>query len=587
VDLVPDTIVESLGTAGVGRGSLLAVAASPGVGFAVAGDGAAFARVADDDAMAFCLTAIERDLAPRWVVWNGAESRALLDLGVRLGACWNLAAVHRLTVGGWKADPPRIWAHHRGLDPSTVPDTGRDDHTVDLFTAADRATGDLDDPVRPDGHLRSDWGGRLWDATPTRLAAWAAVALEIAQAQTIERAGVADRPKAALIARSESTVELLCNEMAANGLPMDSVVAESIVGSLAGPRPAGEAEADEIRRSRDAVVLAHAPVGADFDLRSPGQVKSLLRRVGIEVPDTRAWRLEPLVGRHPIVKPLLEWRKAERMSTTFGYAWLDEHLGDDGRLRGSWTSCDGAAGRMTASAGMHNMPAEMRPAVIADDGYVFVRADLGQVEPRVLAAVSGDPKLAKASTVDDLYAEVAETLGVEREIAKVAVLGAMYGQTTGRGAQALAELRKAYPVSMDFLDEADRRARGGHDLMTYGGRRLRMDNRTDFDLPEQAARSRTAARGRYGRNAVIQGAAAELFKMWAVTVRSRAEDLGADVVLCLHDELLVQAPMPVGQEVATLVDAALDETVRRWAPDGSVRFLADTALIGRWSDAKD
>ncbi len=242
---------------------------------------------------------------------------------------------------------------------------------------------------------------------------------------------------------------------------------------------------------------------------------------------------------------------------------------------------------MTASAGMHNMPAEMRPAVVAEDGHVFVRADLGQVEPRVLAAVSGDPELARASGVDDLYAEVAETLGVEREIAKVAVLGAMYGQTTGRGAQALAELRKAYPVSMDFLDEADRKARGGHDLITYGGRRLRMDNRGDFELPEQAARSRTAARGRYGRNAVVQGAAAELFKMWAVTVRSRSAGFGARVVLCLHDELLVHSPSEMGEQVARLVDSALDETARRWAPDGPVRFLADTSILTRWADAKD
>jgi DNA polymerase-1 len=163
----------------------------------------------------------------------------------------------------------------------------------------------------------------------------------------------------------------------------------------------------------------------------------------------------------------------------------------------------------------------------------------------------------------------------------------MYGQTTGRGAQALAELRKAYPVSMDFLDEADREARGGHDLITYGGRRLRMDNRGDFELPEQAARSRTAARGRYGRNAVVQGAAAELFKMWAVTVRARAAEFGAQVVLCLHDELLVHAPSEMGEQVAGLVDSALDETARRWAPNGSVRFLADTSIITRWSDAKD
>ena len=106
----------------------------------------------------------------------------------------------------------------------------------------------------------------------------------------------------------------------------------------------------------------------------------MLAGAGIELPDTRAWRLRALAGTHPLVDALLTWRKAERVATTYGYAWLDEHLGADGRLRGYWTGSDGAAGRMTASAGLHNMPVEMRAAVVAEAGHVFVRADLGQIE---------------------------------------------------------------------------------------------------------------------------------------------------------------------------------------------------------------
>src|SRR5690606_36574648 len=102
-----------------------------------------------------------------------------------------------------------------------------------------------------------------------------------------------------------------------------------------------------------------------------------------------------------------------------------------GRLRGEWSSSDGAAGRMTASSGLHNLPAEMRPAVAAEPGHVFVRADLGQIEPRVLAAVSGDRALIAATADPDLYQPVAHRLRVERPIAKVAELGAMYGATTG------------------------------------------------------------------------------------------------------------------------------------------------------------
>ncbi len=280
------TIVEPLREAGVRRGSLLALTAAPGVGFAIAGDGVAETHPGDDAATASSLRAIDEALMPRWVVWNEGETATLVDLGVRLRSCWNLAAVHRLAVGGWKADPPRIWAHHVGLDPSGLPDAGNDDGSLDLFTAAARAEGDPDDPVGPDGHLRADWGGPHWGATPERLLAWAASALEVATAQVAERASVPARPAASLVARSESTVELLCNELQVDGLPMRRQVAEAIIEELAGPRPSDEREAEEIRRRRDAEVLVHAPVRTDFDLRSPGQVKSLLRRVGIEVPDT-------------------------------------------------------------------------------------------------------------------------------------------------------------------------------------------------------------------------------------------------------------------------------------------------------------
>ena len=203
-------------------------------------------------------------------------------------------------------------------------------------------------------------------------------------------------------------------------------------------------------------------------------MRILLGRIGIEVPDTRAWRLQAFRDTHPLVGALLEWRKAERIATTYGYAWLDEHLGGDGRLRGTWTGSDGAAGRMTASGGLHNMPAAMRQAVVAEAGHVFVRSDLGQIEPRVLAAVSGDVALAAATRANDLYAPVADQLRLDRPTAKVAVLGAMYGQTTGHGAQALRRLRAAYPVAMAYLDEADRAGRAGRDLRTYGGRLIRM-----------------------------------------------------------------------------------------------------------------
>ena len=71
-------------------------------------------------------------------------------------------------------------------------------------------------------------------------------------------------------------------------------------------------------------------------------------------------------------------------------------------------------------------------------------------------------------------------------------------------------------------------------------------------------------------------------------VRARLP-VGARIVLCLHDELLVHVPDSGAAEAAMIVDEALQETAGRWAqPElrGDVRFTADTSVIARWSDAK-
>jgi DNA polymerase-1 len=521
------------------------------------------------------VSSADAELRPRWVTWSGATASACAAAGLRLATCWDIAAVHRMLFGGWRADAGLVWARLRGLPAPDAARTG----PPDLFELSD----DSDDPVGPDGLLRPSWVNGGWAARPDRAARWAALAVEVAALQRAELGKIAaDRPMAIPVAASESAAELLCAELSVDGLPVNRALAEELLTGIIGPRPRSDGEALRQRSARDAVVLRHAPPGTTADLRSPAQVLNLLRRVGVEVPDTRASRLRDLKDKHPLVEALLEWRKAERIATTYGYAWLDAHLGADGRLRGEWTGSDGAAGRMTASAGLHNMPAVLRTAVVAEPGHVFVRADLGQIEPRVLAAVSGDAALAAATLSDDLYAPVAAALGVDRPVAKVAVLAAMYGQTTGHGAQALRRLKAAYPVAMAYLDAGDRAGQAGQDLRTYGGRLVSMR------IGENDGPARAAARGRYGRNALVQGAAAEFFKMWAVTVRARAAELEPDarIVLCLHDELLLHVPSGHGPAASRLLDECLRETASRWAPGTAARFIADTRVLAAWSDAK-
>ena len=576
----------ALAVAGAGRGARVGLAWAPGgVGLAY-GDLALWSSGDGVQAVRRVLEVI----GPRLTWWSARDALPLVRAEVQVASCWDVAATHRLLHGGTDHDPGLIWAVAQDLPAEGRPRTGQ----LDLLGPGHDVSGgghgespvDAHDPVRPDGYLRPGWC-ETGPPDPAAAATWARAALEVARCheRDLQRLpdGRRDRPAPPLpllTAWSESAAELLAVELGQCGLPLDRRTALDLIGARAGPRPTDEAAASAARARRDAAVLDHVRGATDIELRNSAQVRDLLARVGIDLPDTRSWRLEPYRSAHPLVPALMAWRKDERIVTTYGYGWLDRHVGADGRLRGAWTGCDGAAGRMTAQAGLHNLPAELRPAVAAESGHVLVRADLGQVEPRVLAAVSADPALAAATADPDLYAPVAARLGCERAIAKIAVLAAMYGQTSGTAGEALRGLDRAYPVAMAYLRAADERGRAGTDVRTYGGRRVRM-----WPLGVDADPGAVAGRGRFARNAVVQGAAAEVFKMWAVSVRA-ALPTGARVVLCLHDELLVHTPEALADAVVALLHEVLAATATRWAGGSGVRLVADVSVVQRWSDAK-
>lgn len=588
---------------------------------------------------------------PRWTWWSAeGTGRPFIDSGIGFARAWDIAEAHRLIAGGADAQPGPAWAVAHELPLDTIPavptndlfgilagdsgdtdtELGADTHTKsdpepdassdtwagaesrkdpgsesrtepgsDPPTDAHRATHpafatsptgtsptehsspDLSPtpvpggPVRPDGHLRADVAAGTWQITDARLLAWAETLLALAAAQQVTAQRISSRLVSTI--HAESAAAVLCEELRRDGLPVDRAALTAIVEPMCGPR-----------QQRDARVLELVPGHEHADLRNPAQVRDLLRSVGIDAPNTRKWTLEPLRHMHPVVPALLEWRKHERIATTYGLRWMEEHIGADDRLRGGWRAADGAAGRMTAEAGLHNLPAVLRPGIAAAEGHVFVRADLGQIEPRVLAVVSGDRALADATQADDLYAPVAQRLGVDRGTAKIAVLAAMYGQRSGAAGQALRGLERAYPVAMRMLDAAYLAGTRGAPVRTFGGRLINTGpsvNGSSGDPQTEHDAGLTGARGRFARNAIIQGAAAELFKAWAATVRATTRHLGAQIVLCLHDELLVHTPAHQAKATAEAVDTALADAARRWSRGAPVRFVSDTSVVHRWSEA--
>ena len=619
--LAPCDVVGTLADAGVEAGEPVGLVTVGGGGVALAAGSRQW--VVDSDA-ARVVADVAAALAPRWVWWEARTTvRPLLASGLRLRACWDLAAAHRVLHGGHRSDPAAVWAGCRGLPDPAPP--RREVTLLDLVGTDPVATDTSSAPIRPDGQLDPDWAEQDWSAVPAepragfaarggvaprsldrlldRAAAWAAMALAVQADQRRALAALPDPrtapgalPMAVVTAYAESAAALLAVELEHDGLPVDRAAAEGVIAGFVGPRAVNPAAEVAARSDRDAAVLRHFPIGTTCDLRNPAQVRELLRRIGFDYSDTRSWRLEPFRTTHPGVAALLDWRKAERIATTYGYGWLDHHVGADGRLRGAWGAADAAAGRMTAQAGLHNLPASHRVAVAAEPGHLLVRADLGQIEPRVLAVVSSDAALADAARADDLYAPVAQQLSCDRPTAKVAVLAAMYGQTSGAAGEALARMERAYPRAIGYLRAAEHAGQEGRDVRTFGGRLIRLhrdpvevaDDAGDLaavDIPP-GPRPVTTGYGRFARNAVIQGAAAELFKAWAAAVRVNLLPLSGRIVLCLHDELLVHVPEQHAPRAADVMVRALDATAALWAAGSGVRFVADVAVVRRWSDAK-
>ena len=109
--------------------------------------------------------------------------------------------------------------------------------------------------------------------------------------------------------------------------------------------------------------------------------------------------------------------------------------------------------------------------MIADAGWRFVVADAGQLEPRILAAVSGDARLAAAAGAGDLYAALAaDSFGGDRARAKLALLGAMYGQTGGGALPAIAVLRRATRPPGAYVEAAARTGEAGGLVRSWLGR---------------------------------------------------------------------------------------------------------------------
>jgi DNA polymerase-1 len=406
-------------------------------------------------------------------------------------------------------------------------------------------------------------------------------------AQRDRLAGATEPGRLRLLVAAESAGALVAAEMGQHGLPWRADVHRQLLVELLGePSPVGGPP----RRIAELAGLINEAFGQRIHPDSPAEVLRAFSRAGIQVPNTRAWVLRQVD--HPAVPLLLEYKELYRIWVAHGWSWLDQWV-HNGRFRAEYVPGGVVSGRWaTRGGGALQIPKVVRRAVVADAGWTFVVADAGQLEPRILAAVSGDHGLARAAVSGDLYAALAaEAFGGDRARAKVALLGAMYGQTGGQAVPALAALRRFYPTAWEYVEQAARTGEGGGLVRSWLGRTcpppsvyMSLDETEPGQYSGDGARAR--ARGRFTRNFVIQATAAEWAAALLARLRSTLGGGPAELVFFQHDEVVVHCPVPEAPRVVSAVYAAAEEARRLLFGDTPVRFPLGVSTVECYADAK-
>jgi DNA polymerase-1 len=414
-----------------------------------------------------------------------------------------------------------------------------------------------------------------------------------------------------LLLAAESVGALIAAEMHAAGLPWRTDIHDRLLRDALGPRVAHGARPELLERlaARIRTELGDAVVNID----SQPELLKALHRAGLSATSTRAWELKKL--EHPVIEPLLEYKKLYRLLSANGWYWMDTWI-VDGRFHPDYVPGGVVTGRWaTRGGGALQLPKQVRGAVVADEGWKLVVADAAQLEPRILAALSADTAMATAGRDTDLYAGIVASGVVEtRDQAKVAMLGAMYGATTGESGRLLPKLARAYPRALGLTETAARAGERGDIVSTRLGRSSPRPGETWQATQAQAyhpaasatdeSRARSQARdwGRFTRNFIVQGSAAEWALCWMAEIRrelwSLADADAADprrsaafraaphLVFFLHDEVVVHTPASLAAEVEQIVTRAAATAGRLLFGDFPVDFLLTAATVDNYAEAK-
>ena len=367
-------------------------------------------------------------------------------------------------------------------------------------------------------------------------------------------------------------------------------------------------------RIRDLVDGIYQDAGAEFNINSPRQLGEVLfERLGLPAPkktktgySTSAEVLERLRDEHPIIAHILEYRRLTKLKSTYVDGLLAVVDTKDNRIHTHFQQMVTATGRLSSTdPNLQNIPVrtelgrELRRMFVAPDkDHVLIDADYSQIELRVLAHISQDKHMIGAFVAgQDIHAATAskvyhlpldEITSAMRSSCKAVNFGIVYGisdfslaQDIGVSRKEAAEFIKtyldSYPGIENYMSTIKQTAREQGYVTTLFGRRRAVP-----DIDSKNFNVRSAAE-RIAMNTPIQGTAADIIKIAMVRVRDRLkrEGLESHLILQVHDELILEAPLREKDAAAKILTEEMENAFKMDAP-----LVAEANCGASWYEAK-
>jgi len=323
----------------------------------------------------------------------------------------------------------------------------------------------------------------------------------------------------------------------------------------------------------------YALSGSEFNIRSTQQLGVVLfQQIGLKGGkktktgySTNEAVLSSLVGEHPVIEKILEYREYQKILSTYVDPLLKlANADEDSRIYTSFGQTGTATGRLSSrDPNLQNIPVRsalgrsVREAFVAKEGYKLVSIDYSQIELRLLAHFSKDAALMEAfnNGVDIHMATAIKLFGEEeakekRNFAKSVNFGLLYGMgskklsdelgiSTGEAKEIITNYFASFPTVKNFLESIQERVKIDGYVETI------LERRRLFDY-ESANGMQKAAYMRESVNTVFQGSAADLIKLSMNQIDSmiQEEKLDAFMLLQIHDELIFEIKEEKVEEIS-------------------------------------